>query len=311
VNHLIVTADWHLDEIKPSCRTEHENWLDTQARKLKWLGDLSIRYDNCPILVAGDICNYWRQRPGFLSFLIQNIPPKVFCIPGNHDLPYHSMGYYSQSALHLLEVAGTVQVLHKPTQLESSAWIYPLGLNVPPTVKRNWSSEFNVVLGHTLMWRDKCPPWAEHLHGEGHYSAQKLWPLIDECVGLVVTGDNHECWVRWEALAGRAWINPGNLLRYTLAECDNIPAVYVVSFEDTKITALKFEKCPDLVPVKSNIDVEAEINNFHRALRDDVALRKGLSFSSQLREFLAAEGCSDSVRKVMEQALKEWKDEAR
>lgn len=305
---FIASADWHLDETKPACRLEGEDWLATQARKLLWIEHFSELHGNCPIVVAGDICHYWRLSPGFLSFLIEHMPPDVYCIPGQHDLPYHSMGSYSQSALHLLEVAGALKVIHKPTRIEKGgAVVHPLSLGeAPGRMHRPVNEEdFNVLIGHVLMWKDKCPPWAMF-----NNSAVKIWPEVSKEFGLVLTGDNHEQWWMVEpSRCKQTWINPGPILRGNATECDLAPSVFVVAYDHKGIHTVTRHKIPLQDSVRVASDLLNDVQGMYRQELDEYDIRRGTTFKELLKRYITSDKVSPRVKAVLEQAEKEWKDE--
>lgn len=105
---LIFTADLHLSEKTPLCRTD--DWLKTQARKLQWLEKLSCKYD-APVVCAGDLFHRFKVSHKFMGFCMDYLPRKFCTIAGNHDLPAHSMTLFEQSAMSVLEKADRIKVL--------------------------------------------------------------------------------------------------------------------------------------------------------------------------------------------------------
>lgn len=105
--NAILSADIHLSESPPISRTD--NYLETQSKKLKFLRELQAKY-KCPVLDAGDIFSHWKPSPWLLSKAHAELPDNLYTIPGNHDLPEHSIKLYYKSGLAVLEEVGTLTV---------------------------------------------------------------------------------------------------------------------------------------------------------------------------------------------------------
>ena len=79
---------------------------------MAFLKQLESQYD-CSVIDAGDIFDYWKASPWLIARAYKNLPSEIYTIPGNHDLPEHSMQQYEKSALHVLEVALAIRRLSK------------------------------------------------------------------------------------------------------------------------------------------------------------------------------------------------------
>ena len=105
----ILTADIHLSESTPISRID--DYQEAQRKKLKFLCGLQEKH-KCPVLDAGDIFNHWKSSPWLLSQAYYWLPNNMVTIPGNHDLPEHSIKQYGKSALAFLEAVDKLQVFH-------------------------------------------------------------------------------------------------------------------------------------------------------------------------------------------------------
>ena len=79
----ILTADWHLRDDVPVCRTD-DYWA-AQWTKIEFIVDLANEYD-CPIYNAGDIFHKWKASPYLLYHTIYQINKMqtiLVCCAGN------------------------------------------------------------------------------------------------------------------------------------------------------------------------------------------------------------------------------------
>jgi DNA repair exonuclease SbcCD nuclease subunit len=75
--------------------------LDELKKLQEDLGD-------CPIICAGDIFDKWNSPPELINFAIDNLPEKMICIPGQHDLPLHNIKDIKKSAYWTLAACGKI-----------------------------------------------------------------------------------------------------------------------------------------------------------------------------------------------------------
>ena len=98
----ILAADLHLEESTPVSRTD--DYLAAQLRKLEFLQILRDQNGGCPILCAGDIFNKWKVSPWLAAWAYSHLPEGIITVPGNHELPMHSVEEFEKSILHLMEM---------------------------------------------------------------------------------------------------------------------------------------------------------------------------------------------------------------
>lgn len=198
----ILTADWHLREDTPVCRTD--DFEAAQWEKVAQVSRLQKQY-GCPVLHAGDLFHHWKPSPRLLSLCLERLPDSFYTVFGNHDLPQHNMELADKSGVTTLAKAGKIS-------------IFPHG---------HWnalSKEASIVLAgrkiavwHVMTYAGKLPypgctaPQSNDL--------LRKYPGFD----LIVTGDNHQTFTASEK--GRVLVNPGNLTRQTAA--DHPPVVFL------------------------------------------------------------------------------------
>ena len=113
----IEVADLHLSHRGPSNRTAKPDWYEIMAYYLDQLTALQIKYDHCPIVVAGDFLDHWNQPPELINFLIDELPENIYGIPGQHDLPNHSYDHIHRSAYWTLVEAGKINDIKYPNRM--------------------------------------------------------------------------------------------------------------------------------------------------------------------------------------------------
>ena len=128
----IITADIHLRETSPQCRTD--DYWKAQEDKIKFLKELQHKHHDCPILDGGDLFDQWKPSPRLLAWAIETLPKNIITTPGNHDMPQHNIELLHKSGLAVLEAADIINVLAGGDRLALS--------------------EFS-VFGYA--WRDKVP----------------------------------------------------------------------------------------------------------------------------------------------------------
>ncbi|KKL45777.1 hypothetical protein LCGC14_2352220, partial [marine sediment metagenome] len=105
----VMTADWHLRDSIPVCRTD--DFWKAQWAKVDFVADLQIVY-NCPVFHSGDLFHHWKASPYLLSATLKHLPKNFHTVYGNHDLPQHSIELTERSGVHTLEMADALTILH-------------------------------------------------------------------------------------------------------------------------------------------------------------------------------------------------------
>jgi len=257
---LILTADWHLRDDVPRCRTD--DFQTAQRHKIRCIRDLQAEH-GCPVVVAGDVFDRWQGFSGrtdhsLISWAISHLPASLYIVPGQHDLPYHSHTAYSKSALAVLERAGVAVSLcggrrrfERPLRILQGAGFGMTPPAPPPAVP----GARRVLVWHTFTWRGRIP-WPG-CQATAARRLQDKYPQYD----LIVTGDNHKPFVsEWK---GRLLVNPGSLMRTTADQADHEPRVYLWF-------AKRNEVKPVFLPVKKGVISREHIQtNQQRSARLD------------------------------------------
>ena len=229
----ILTADWHIRESIPVCRTD--DFWKAQWGKVKFINDLQQKYDNTGILFAGDLYDTWKPSPLLLTMGIKLFPQAMECIYGNHDLPQHSLEQASKCGMNTLSESDTI-FIHESCHwgMEPDGKKSKLLFCIPnDQIKR-------VLLWHVMTYPSGNPPWP----GCEDLSAGQILDKYPE-YDLIVTGHNHKTFI--EEKDGRPLVNPGSLMRQDADQIDHKPCVFLWYAESNRIERVEIPHEKDVI----------------------------------------------------------------
>jgi DNA repair exonuclease SbcCD nuclease subunit len=202
----VLAADLHILGNKPICRTD--DYIAAQWNKLKFISDLCKKYD-IPLLVAGDL----GDKPIWTMEMICKFSQifsgvTVVSVYGNHDLPSHNISNLEQSGIGVLEYAGVIN--------NGECGTFPDFYHYGEEMDHG---EGEIAVTHQMV-----------LNGKEDYVGQKgnqALSLLKSFPGyrLILTGDNHIPFVIKHE--GRLLVNPGSMMRNTIAQESHKPRVYL------------------------------------------------------------------------------------
>lgn len=285
----IFSADIHLRVTAPECRVD--DYFMAQTKKLAFLTLLQKEHD-CPIIDAGDVFNTWKPGEYLLQWAIKNLPDNIITIPGNHDIPSHTLSLYDKSGLSVLEAAGKVRVLKGGRAGWSfGGWQvtgFPYGepLEETPVIK---GAERSVAVVHAYV-AEAVPAFIE-----GYTPAQLLAALPG--YDVVVSGHNHQPF-SVVARNGRVVVNPGSMMRTTADQADMRPRVYLWYADTNTVEAAYYPIEADVVSrahLDKTVERDARMEAFVSRL-DGAGVEVGLSFEKNCEAYLVANKVRDAVR---------------
>lgn len=278
----VLTADWHLRETQPLCRTD--NFWRTQANKIRYLRKL-VEHRDAQMIMAGDLFHHWKPSPYLLRWAIRNLPKGVICVPGNHDLQGHSMVNYRKSGLAVVESALDWQVYagRGTITLENDAPLHPIGVQgfaygQPVELVLPRGPNRNVLILHEMVGLQVDP----NVHTELAHHLLTKYKDFD----LIVTGHNHRPF--HVSHKGRLLVNPGSITRQRSSET-HTPVVY---YWDASANSVSQHTIPHDANVlsRAHITIEEErderISQFVETLSDALASEEEMSFEDALETFL-------------------------
>jgi len=300
----ILSADWHLREDQPEAW--QEDYQAAQEDTLEYVANLQQKHE-CPVLVAGDVFDRhgaslrkW-VSPGFLRWVMERMPEKVICVPGQHDLPQHNIHLYDKSCLAALEEAGRVTVLSDDHSMRIGAvdgvlFGFPFGSKLCGNDKDEGGFPRLIALVHAMTYRRRRPfPGCTAPNGN---KLMGMMPGFD----LILSGDNHQSFTVEKD--GRLLVNPGSLMRMTAAQIEHEPRVYLWYAEDNTVDPVFIPQRPGAISREHIEEIEARderIEAFVEALEDDIEI--GLSFEQNLKEFMNSNKTSKAVQDIVWKAV--------
>lgn len=272
----ILMADPHLTESTPVSRTD--DYMAAQENKLEFIRTLSRKNGGCPVLCSGDVFDHWKASPWLCAWAFEHIPPRFVTIPGNHDLPLHSMEMYHKSALSLIDLV-----------LDSHMTVMD-----NPAVYQAQGTGRAIVLLHELIFPTGDQSLSRVAQGR---TAQEVLEEYGE-YDLILTGDNHQTFV--EEREGTLLVNPGSMMRITADQVDHKPCVYLYYAD-------KNEVVPVELPIKRSVHSREHIDR--REERDERIAAyierlnqdwdNGLNFRQNLEAFCQENNVPRKVREVV------------
>jgi hypothetical protein len=216
----VLCSDIHLSKEPPRARKKEPDWFNSMAYTLKQVSLAAERY-NVPILCAGDIFDYWGAEPELVNFAISHLP-KMYAIPGQHDLPLHNIKWITRSAFWTMVLVGKiVPIMHSsgiPIENNIVLHGFPFGAKLAPLEKK--TSKRHVALCHEYFWDadhtyslDKAPKNQE----------SQTYRTRVKGYHAVVFGDNHK---GFKTTVGKTEIlNCGALMRRKSDDEHNAPQI--------------------------------------------------------------------------------------
>ncbi len=304
----IITADMHLTTRVPVSRTD--DYLQAQLKKLQFVKQLQEQY-SCIVLDGGDLFDHWKAPP-WLSALAYEHLPSMVTIPGNHDLPEHSLEKYDKSALHLLEeTRHDIDVLHEPNTPEAKfdqfhIYGYPNGLfelRAQYQERKGQHGRRNVLLMHEFVWSGLQPPFP---NAPG-YMAQSVLRRLFRHFDLIICGDNHTAFT--ESYEKTILVNPGSMMRMTADTMDYKPRCYLY-YAKTNTVRPVYYPIQEGVHSTEHLDIvkdrDARIAAYIQHM--DTQWEHGLSFKHNLEEFFQTNKTPKLVKELIWEHLEMRKE---
>ncbi len=195
----VLVSDIHMSDKAPIARKD-PNWLDTTKHHLAQLAEFDL-----PIFCAGDIFHKWNSSAELINFALTYMP-KMWAIPGQHDLPYHSHDQVHKSAYWTMVMAGKVNpvpngtFIHVPSK-GTDLFVYGAAWGVPIDefhIQKAWDrftkartvpkNGLRLAMIHKYIWKDghSFPGAAEEDNVQSK-ALEKTWKEFD----VALIGDNH------------------------------------------------------------------------------------------------------------------------
>ncbi len=297
---MICSADWHLRRTPPRARTD--NWLEALERKVRFI--LRLAQESPPLLIAGDLFDKAKAGPFMEQWIIgllrgYEVVPIV--VPGQHDLPYHSLAEIPDSSIGVLAQAGVIDLLidpksffilegEPPNRMPSISGC-PYGTD-PPKMLPSGEDLYHVLLWHHMVINQ--PLWPGQVADKAHLILKK-YKQFD----LIVTGDNHQSFaIADESNPPRFIVNPGSMMRLKTSQADHKPCVY--RWENGRVQGILLPIEPDVLDL-TQIEEEKARDERIAAFVDKLGLERevGLSYTENLKRFFAENEVDPEVKELV------------
>lgn len=313
----LLSADWHWWGKAPVARSNEENWLETQARYLHELGNLSYNQsyhyygselkevkEIYPILVAGDIFDKYNPPPEVVNYLIKSLPclglPHIYAIPGNHDLPAHRAEDITKSAYWTLVESERIRHLSKPFVVGNlRIHPFPYGTPIRPLEEPHDLYQ-EIAVCHEFVYTDKTgypgAPEEQHLN-----NFRKRARGYD----VVVVGDNHKPFIATKQRP--VVVNCGSLSRRTIDQKDYKPRVWWLYSDNTvEPHYLDISKDAPMVDMRDFSDVKIngiKLKKFLENLRE--IKESTIDFREAALRYLRKYKVEEEIKKYILAAIEE------
>lgn len=275
----VLCSDIHLCHNCPPARSAEPDWYEAMGRMLDQVNDVAAEH-GAPILCAGDVFDKWNSPAELINFALDRLP-EMYAVPGQHDLPNHSLADIKRSAFWTLVEAGTIKPLnfgHPSRVYEVMVHAFPWGMPiVEPVAVPEW---IKVSLAHRYVWtRGKGYPGAEKEAMVGNVSNLDGYDVA-------VFGDNHQSFhCRKSPTSNCIVVNPGCLIRRRQDECGYKPTIYLLH-DDRTVRPLQLDVSEDCWVDEDVKESEIELDGMTDFLEELRSLdADSLDFESAVRRY--------------------------
>jgi len=277
----VVCSDLHLSHKAPVARSDEPDWYNAMARPLRQMSSVCNKY-SVPLYIAGDIFDRWNAPPELINFAIHKFSDfhsGVYSIPGQHDLPNHSMDEIDRSAYGTLALiqsvhdvsgaAGDLQHGHhnRDWYLYGYEWNRDVDVMEQRTDKRKFAPR--VALIHSYIWTK----------GTGYVGVDDASGIVgwkDRLRGydVAIFGDNHKGFDASYADTDTRIVNCGTVMRRKADEIEYQPHYGIMSIDD------EGEITVEMNPFDTSKDV---ISDSHVVKKAEAVSRDASAFLGELQ----------------------------
>jgi DNA repair exonuclease SbcCD nuclease subunit len=303
----ILCSDLHLSLTPPIWRSAEPEWFEAMKRPLNEIRALQLLYtrdgESPPVICAGDIFDKWNSPPELINFAIAHLPPNLWAIPGQHDLPNHSMEFLNRSAYQTLIEARIIHNLvgfHTTLNLGSMLIIgTPYGDSIEKCPWKGTKGETHLAVAHEYHWTPG------HSHLGMQHNAQLLKSTTVDKLGydVIVLGDNHHGFI-WQTSKATIF-NCGTLMRRHSDERLYKPQVGLLTPTDVLPHYLDCSQDKHLDLLQG---LQQEIQDFDMSKFVEELEKLGnsaIDFSAAVQQYFHNHETKKSVRQIIEQAMEE------
>lgn len=311
---MIISADLHITNKTPASRKD--DYQAAQDRKLRFICELAK--ESPPWIIAGDLFDQakpgdWIERHVIEMFNEFNVTPIL--IPGQHDLPGHSLKQIPDSGLGVLKAANVIYLLTTPKILEIGTpyfmnLVEPMGIfgcpyGQKPPKNLDWSRIFGlrVLLWHHMVIQE--PLWPGQV-------ADKAGAILrqNKQFDLIITGDNHQTFVQREMVYDKdrgqqLLVNPGSMMRSDAKQINHRPCVFRYENRSLEQIFLPIETDVwDITHLEEKKAKDARISAFVEQLTIESDQSLGVkTFETNVEQFMLKNNIESEVQELVRECL--------
>lgn len=259
----IAVADIHLSHIAPVARSPELDWYKAQIRVLQQLTQLQSEH-KAPLLVAGDIFDRWNSPAELINFAIEWLAGRIWAVPGQHDMPYHSIHELRKSAYWTLMKSSKGDLsdyLGDRVVTEDGVVVvgFPWGEEVKPYANHQERSGLENVPSIALIHQYA---WTRGIGGyPGAPKEQRVDQMKDVFVGyaFAIFGDNHTPFVT--KVGDCTVVNCGCLIPRKIDERKIEPAAWLL-YDDGTVEPHYLDTSEDLWMETADTIISEQLEGF-------------------------------------------------
>jgi len=294
-------SDLHLSHTPPIFRSNEPDWYAAMLRPIEELKRLQEKHD-CVVFCAGDIFDHWSPPVELVNFAITNLP-KMFAIPGQHDLPNHNLKDIQRSAYWTLVESGTITnllsincpLLTVKGDSDFTFIGFPYGEPIKPA--KSSIEEKQIAIIHQYNWRP------EHTRHPGASINQFVDQTRKEFDGynLIVCGDNHHPWYSKPPLQ---FLNVGTFMIRDANERNYKPQIGMLT-NDGEIILHKLDTSKDVYLETTEQKVKDDEMDFEELMQELNKLGDAKhNFEKLALRYMQKHKTSEEIQRLIRQAMK-------
>lgn len=225
----IFFSDPHLSLTPPPLRSEEPDWFAAMKRPFDEIKAIQ-KIHECPVFCCGDIFDRWNSPPELINWAIDTLPRTVYSIPGQHDLPEHSLLQIERSAYQILVKMNIIPHIEKGL-LDDNLWVrsFPFGEHCHPCKLDLDSSKIKIALIHQYNWITGAQHKGEISHTQHVDSTRKEFQGYD----FIFSGDNHIPFDLYINSRKTVFVNCGSIIRRKSNDMDWHPSIWLLRASGT------------------------------------------------------------------------------
>lgn len=261
-------SDVHWCHTPPGLRKDEHDWYEAQDNQLYELAGLWESLEYPRILVAGDLFDKWNPPLQLVHFISKRIhhhfgAQSLIAIPGQHDLPNHSLGSINRSGYGMLHETKAIFDLtslggmgYKYAGYDVWVQAFPWGVEPGPCLTEG-GFDIKIAMSHRYAYDNPsqaytgAPETGHHtLHGFSGFD-------------VVHYGDNH---IRWKAInQGVSVVNPGTFYKRHKPDIEAVCGPYAI-WADGKATSIELSTKSNVLTLSDDIP-DAIVPSTHEVMQ--------------------------------------------